>query len=41
MTEALWWWLALLAVLGFWALGAYNRIVSLRAALVQWTDFLA
>ena len=33
MTEALWWWLALLAVLGFWALGAYNRIVSLRASV--------
>jgi LemA protein len=25
-----WWLLALAAVLGFWALGAYNRLVSLR-----------
>lgn len=33
MTDTLWLWLALLAVLGFWALGAYNRIVSLRAAV--------
>ena len=33
MTDTLWLWLALLAVLGFWALGAYNRIVALRAAV--------
>ncbi len=28
------WWLAALAVLGFWTLGAYNRVMALRAAVV-------
>lgn len=30
------WWLAIgLAVLGFWMVGAYNRIVALRAAIAE------
>ena len=35
MTKVHWaWWLAALAVLGFWMLGAYNRVMGLRGALV-------
>ena len=34
MTDPLWLWVGLLAVLGFWSLGAYNRIMALRAAVV-------
>ena len=29
-----WAWLGLLAVLGFWMLGAYNRVMALRAGVV-------
>jgi LemA protein len=29
-----WEWIAALAVLGFWALGAYNRVMALRGAVV-------
>ncbi len=31
----LWPWLAMLALLGFWMLGAYNRLVALRAAILS------
>ena len=31
----LWPWLALLALLSFWMLGAYNRLVALRAAILS------
>lgn len=30
-----WGWLAAAAVLGFWMLGAYNRVTALRAAMVS------
>ena len=35
MMSTVWWWLALAAVLGFWMLGAYNRIMALRAAVIS------
>ena len=39
MAESPWPWLALLAVLCLWMLGAYNRLVALRAAiLAAWTQ---
>jgi len=34
MTSAMLVWLGLLAVLGLWMLGAYNRVMALRAALL-------
>ena len=39
MAATPWPWLALLAVLVLWMLGAYNRLVALRAAiLAAWTQ---
>jgi LemA protein len=38
MIDAWMWWAGLLAVLGLWVLGAYNRTTALRAAvLAGWT----
>jgi len=34
VSDAWWVWLVLLAVLGLWTLGAHNRVMSLKAALV-------